>query len=74
MENSIRTHVVYMCSSGCGYVERARMWDSPPFGHDGQLRCPDCGGQVWDYLRLTKNEAIETMDHGYSRVERLYRL
>lgn len=73
-ESQMRSHIVYMCANGCGYVERARMWDSPPHGRDGQLRCPDCGANVWDYPGLTRTEAVETQDQGYSRVERFYRL
>lgn len=64
MQSEIPTHVVFVCSSGCGYVERGRQWDSPPIGRDGQLRCPDCGAQAWDYLRLTKVEADMAFEQG----------
>lgn len=57
-------YAVFVCGNGCGYVERARMWDSPPIGRDGELRCPDCGGQVWDYLRLDKDEANILVESG----------
>jgi hypothetical protein len=73
-ESQMRPYVVYICGAGCGYVERSMVWDSSPLGHDGQLRCPDCGSQAWDYPRLTKREAIETVDQGISRVERFHRL
>ena len=72
-ESQIKTYVVYTCSSGCGYVERARVWDSPPFGRDGELRCPDCGAQAWEHRGLSKREAVLVQDEGLARAERFWR-
>jgi hypothetical protein len=72
-ESEMRTHAVYMCSAGCGYVERGRVWDSAPVGNTGYT-CPDCGASAWDYYGLSKSEAIDLVNQGYSRVERFYRL
>lgn len=69
-----RSFAVYTCSVGCGYTEKSRMWDSPPIGRDGDLRCPDCGGQVWDYLYMTRSEAQALYDLGIERVERSHML
>jgi len=61
----MRSYVVYICSGGCGYSERARVWDSAPLGRDSILRCPECGMQAWEDRYLTKDEATSRQERGY---------
>lgn len=72
-ESEMRTYAVYVCSAGCGYVERGRVWDSAPVGNYGYT-CPDCGSPAWDYYGLGKSEAIEIENQGFSRAERVFRI
>ena len=64
----MNNYIVYVCGMGCGYTELARPWHSAPIGNlaHGELgyKCPECGGQMWDYRDLSKREAVSFQETG----------